>query len=174
MRDDAATLAAREARFRKEARKPPPPLPAQRIAHAGGKIVTSDKDRAFQKLLARKAKAGEPLTADQQRALNSLGAASANKVAEPRLTVSQPQKVPAATKPRRLKDDAGNGSAGEAGRASEDWATRRKLLKKIRECEALETQQAAGTALEENQVSKMEGKVVLVEQLQLLTAQMAL
>lgn len=73
-------LQTRRARFEREAARPPPPLPAQRIAWAGGNIETSDKDAALRKFVARKAKSGEALTADQTRALSALGTLSATGV----------------------------------------------------------------------------------------------
>ena len=77
--DSRSTLAARAARFRREEQRPPPPLPTNRITVSEGKVVTSDKDLALRKLIERKAAAGVQLTADQQRALSSLGA-SANQM----------------------------------------------------------------------------------------------
>ena len=77
--DSRSTLTARAARFRREEQRAPPPLPTNRITVSEGKVVTSDKDVALRKLLERKAIAGVPLTADQQRVLSSLGA-SANQM----------------------------------------------------------------------------------------------
>ena len=181
--ENRCTLAARSARFHREQQRPPPPLPTNRIAHSGGKIVTSDKDRAFRKLLERKAKAGEPLTADQMRVLSSLGAAGAN-ASEPRAT-SQPQKAATAGRSVKKPSDANAGrpkgetkppsdDKAETGRGFQDWAAERKLRKKIRECEGLEAQQAAGAKLEANQLAKMSGKTALMEELERLTAQLAL
>ena len=72
----------RKERFLREAQQPPPPLPVKRIAHPGGKIVTSDKDAALHKLIARKQAAGEALTDDQQRALAELTAKSTERLKE--------------------------------------------------------------------------------------------
>ena len=57
---------ARAARFKAEAKKPPPPLPKNRMAHPGGKIVTTNKEAALAALLARKQAQGIDLTADQR------------------------------------------------------------------------------------------------------------
>ena len=143
--------------------------------------MTSDKDRAFRKLLERKAKAGEPLTADQMRVMSSLGAAGAN-ASEPRAT-SQPQTATAGRSVKKPSDaNAGrpkgetkppSDAKAETGRGSQDWAAERKLRKKIRECEGLEAQQAAGAKLEANQLAKMSGKTALMEELERLTAQLA-
>ena len=45
--DSAAdVLARRKARFRAEARKPPPPLPTNRLTVWSGKVTRSDRDAA--------------------------------------------------------------------------------------------------------------------------------
>ena len=59
---------AREARFKQEAAKPPPPKPKRTMAHAGGK-VTHNKEAALAAYLKRKA---GRLTPQQQEALNNL------------------------------------------------------------------------------------------------------
>ena len=70
--EDRATLQARRQRFAREARAPAPALPANRMAWAGGKISTSDKDECLRRLIERKQRAGEPLTAEQARAAGLL------------------------------------------------------------------------------------------------------
>lgn len=72
MREDRSVLSARHMRFKREAQLPPPPLPTQRIAWAGGKIETNDRDRCLRKLLERKLEAGEKLTPEQERALQEV------------------------------------------------------------------------------------------------------
>ena len=52
----------RKERFLREVNQPPPQPPAKKLAHPGGKIVTSDKERALLKLIARKQAAGEALS----------------------------------------------------------------------------------------------------------------
>ena len=77
-------LKARDVRFKTEAMRPPPAPPlfwapglptvgAARATLFENKVITSDKVVALHKLIARKQKAGEPLTTDQQRALDSMG-----------------------------------------------------------------------------------------------------
>lgn len=68
--------AARARRFEAEGSKPPPPLPARRLAHPGGKIVTSNKAAVLDAFLKRKARAGVTLTEDQQRARRRLEGSS--------------------------------------------------------------------------------------------------
>ena len=66
--EQKAKAAARAARFAQEAAKGPPPLPVKRLAHPGGKIVTSDRQHVLTSLLERKIAAGEQLTAEQEAA----------------------------------------------------------------------------------------------------------
>ncbi len=75
---DGDVLKARAERFAREAKAGPPPVPKKIMAWPGGKIATSDKDHALRCLLERKARAGQPLTKDQQRALASLSNTGAN------------------------------------------------------------------------------------------------
>ena len=73
---DPGRDAARARRFEAEGSKPPPPLPARRLAHPGGKIVTSNKAAVLDAFLKRKARAGVTLTEDQQRARRRLEGSS--------------------------------------------------------------------------------------------------
>ena len=172
--DSRSALNARTARFKREEQRPPPPLPTNRITVSEGKVVTSDKDFALRKLLERKASAGVPLTADQQRVLSNLGASSNQmkpltnqlKTVRPAVSTSQPKKA------------AGGGGKSQPKQATTindflrkkdpDPKDARKLRQKIRDCEALESAAAAGTILEANQRRKMEGKAAPVEQLERL------
>ena len=182
--DSRSTLAARAARFKREEQRPPPPLPTNRITISEGKVVTSDKDVVLRKLLQRKATAGVPLTADQQRVLSSLGTSTNQmnsrsaqlKTAPSRdpMTTSQPKKTAEwgksnTSQPKQAPD---RGTLGDFLRKKEhDPKDENKLRRKIRDCEALESAAAAGAALEANQRSKIEGKAALVEQLERLVAQ---
>ena len=179
--DSRSTLTARAARFRREEQRAPPPLPTNRITVSEGKVVTSDKDVALRKLLERKAIAGVPLTADQQRVLSSLGA-SANQMSSRSLSqlktapsrgtmsTSQPKKTD------RGKSNTGHRTASPAKAGLGDFLRKKehdpkeenKLRRKIRDCEALESAAATGATLEANQRSKMEGKAALVAQLERL------
>jgi uncharacterized protein (DUF952 family) len=69
MADDQQRKAqARAARFANDAKKPPPPPPKKTFAHPGGKMTTN-KDEALRKYLARK---GDSLNAAQKQALEDL------------------------------------------------------------------------------------------------------
>lgn len=68
MDDKAERRQARQARFARDAAKPPPPPPKRTFAHPGGKM-TSNKDEAMRKYLARK---GDSLNAAQQAALTGM------------------------------------------------------------------------------------------------------
>jgi hypothetical protein len=182
--DSRSALAARAARFRREEQRPPPPLPTNRITVSEGKVVTSDKDVALRKLLERKAVAGVPLTADQQRVLSSLGAsanqmssrsASQLKPAPSRgtMSTSQPKKTAGKSNTGHRTASPAKAGLGDFLRKKEhDPKEENKLRRKIRDCEALELAAAAGATLEANQRSKMEGKAALVAELErLLLAQ---
>ena len=69
MADDQQRKAqARAARFANDAKKPPPPPPKKTFAHPGGRMTTN-KDEALRKYLARK---GDSLNAAQKQALEDL------------------------------------------------------------------------------------------------------
>ena len=129
--------AARRARFRQEAKAGPPPLPKRTFAHPGGKIVTSDKDAALRKLLERKLRAGEALSADQQRALNSLST-----------NIDLPAPAAAAVAPVEPKREP----------KAEAQKQMQKLRKTLHQIEELERRLASGGALEANQLAKLARK----------------
>ena len=175
--EDSATLKARAARFKAEAKRPPPPtpkfwapgLPTENVARATvfeHKVVKSDKDVALQKLIARKAKAGVSLTEDQKRALGSIGMSNANQeVRSGNSTNSsrQPRKPNSKPVVSAAPKSQPSSAAGQTVGAAE-----RKLQKKIRECEGLEAVLATGKQLEANQIAKMQGKATLIAELQRL------
>jgi hypothetical protein len=183
--DENARRQARRQRFAKEAQRPPPALPTKRIAHAGGKIVTGDKDACLVKLLARKAAAGEELSADQRRALESIPAnispdalATSVKVLtlvpaytvpahrlsrpsapQPSVPVQQTTVLPA---PKPIAPVAALG---------EPVPKRvRTLRKKLHEIEELEARVREGAVLQANQKAKLETKSSLVAELSQLEA----
>ena len=176
--DSRSTLAARAARFRREEQRAPPPLPTNRITVSEGKVVTSDKDLALRKLMERKAAAGVPLTADQQRVLSSLGA-SANQMTSrsaSQLKMAPSRGTTSTSQPQKINTGHRTASPPKVGlgdflRKKEDPKEEKKLRRKIRDCEALEAAAAAGATLEANQRSKVAGKVALVVQLERLLAQ---
>ena len=146
-----ATLSARAARFAREATAAPPPLPQRRMAHPGGKIVTTSKDAALRKLLARKAANGEELTADQRRALSSLqdGNGSSAATVQPPRTSAAPAAPPA---------PAAAPPAPVVALADSNSKRVRTLRKKLRECQQLEERLAEGAVLQANQRDKLAGK----------------
>ncbi len=68
MADEQQKAKARAARFANDAKKPPPPPPKKTFAHPGGRMTTN-KDEALRKYLARK---GDSLNAAQKQALEDL------------------------------------------------------------------------------------------------------
>ena len=136
---DAALLAARRARFAREARNPPP-VPVKTMAWAGGQVTTSDPSKALAKLLARKAKAGEALTADQQRALQAL---TAGPALADRSAAAANQRAASVHQPRVKVEKLGR---SQEAASAEQQARRRRLERKIRDCEALERRVRLGGA----------------------------
>eukprot|EP00965_Chrysotila_dentata_P159080 5255146-Pleurochrysis_carterae.AAC.3 len=65
-REDLRLRLQRKTRFTIEAVRPPPPLPASRIAWAGGPIVTSDKTECLRKLIKRKMARKQPIPPELQ------------------------------------------------------------------------------------------------------------
>ena len=176
--DSRSTLAARAARFRREEQRPPPPLPTNRITVSEGKVVTSDKDLALRKLIERKSAARVQLTADQQRALSSLGA-SANQMGSrsaSQLKMAPSRGTTSTSQPQKSNTGGRTASPPKVGlgdffrKKENDPKEEKKLRRKIRDCEALEAAAAAGATLEANQRSKMAGKAALVAQLERLLA----
>uniref|UniRef100_A0A7S0PWY2 Uncharacterized protein n=1 Tax=Coccolithus braarudii TaxID=221442 RepID=A0A7S0PWY2_9EUKA len=162
----ADVLRARAARFRAEARRPPPPLPKDRMAWTGGKIVTNSKDACLLKFIERKVAQGQELTADQQRALRALQPscdADANTRANDATNV---RTVPAVKRDAALsKRDAVQPAAQSKSTAAHACPEKRRLLKKLREVEALGQKRAAGERLEVNQETKLQSKSALLAQL---------
>ena len=68
MADEQQKAKARAARFANDAKKPPPPPPKKTFAHPGGRMTTN-KEEALRKYLARK---GDSLNAAQKQALEDL------------------------------------------------------------------------------------------------------
>ena len=65
----------REARFKAESLKSPPPIPTNRISRFMGRVVKSDQSASLRALKARLDKKGIPLTEDQKRAMRAVGIA---------------------------------------------------------------------------------------------------
>ena len=184
-REDSAVLKARAARFRAEAKRPPPPTPkfwtpgmptdGARKTVFEHKVVKSDTDVVLRKLIERKQRAGEPLTEDQQRALGSIGlstcnSSSTNSSGQPRKPNTKPKAKPNAkpnAKPAVVQQVAAPNSKPAVAEQTVG-AAERKLRKKIRECEALEAVLATGKQLEANQFAKVQGKATLIEELERL------
>ncbi|KAG8461930.1 hypothetical protein KFE25_013949 [Diacronema lutheri] len=142
----ADQLAARRARFAREAANPAP-APVRTMAWAGGKM-TSNKDTALRKFLARK---GDSLSEEQR---------AAARAAQTHATCAPPPNV--------LRTTAGNTLARpDATRATAPKPDPRdaKLRKKLGEIEALEARRAAGEPLEKNQLEKIGRKGELLAQM---------
>ena len=186
---------ARAARFRAEAKKPPPPLPTKRIAWAGGKIATNSKDACLRKLLERKMANGETLTPEQMQAAAALQPASVADVNVASLTTrtvivkkqkqqqqqQQQQQSPPPPKqqqPRQQQQQQQHSVQSAEPTALPQRAQpanqpavcpeKRKLLKKLREIEELEGKLAAGLPLEANQAAKVQGKPEVLAKLETL------
>lgn len=128
------------ARFAREAQQGPPPLPVNRMAHPGGKIVTTDKNKALAALLERKQRAGLELTSEQRRALEQISEPNAAQDAAPPAGAAPPA-LPAAAPVERAHPRAVIAKAPSAMAvstpsiaASDDNAKRiQKLRKKLRD-----------------------------------------
>ena len=164
--DSLAAKRARAERFKREFKAGPPPVPTKRLAHPGGKIVTSDKEQALKNLLARKLAQGAELTQDQRRALAQLdpsgGAylgSSTNRV-ESQASPAVPSTAPTAPIV----------SASSHKQLSAEVQKKIKVLrKKIKDIEILEERLAEGAILQANQKEKIAGKDELTEALRQLT-----
>ena len=172
---------ARAARFRAEAKKPPPPLPQKRIAWAGGKIATNSKDECLRKLLQRKMANGEKLTPEQLQAAAALQPASAADVNVGQLTMrtvvvkTDPPRRPQPSQQQKQQSTKSTKSTPPVQQSQPVQPTqpeapaicpeKRKLLKKLREIELLETKLTAGVALEANQEAKVQSKAEVVAKL---------
>lgn len=163
---------ARAARFKAEAKKPPPPLPKNRMAHPGGKIVTTNKEAALAALLARKQAQGIDLTADQRRALAELNPSmnsitSSSNVELPSFA-HQPMHVSAA--PSTLQPSTRDTVTKAEPKLDADGQKRLKTLrKKLKDIEVLERRREEGAVLQANQLEKIAGKADLLAALQQLT-----
>ena len=169
---------ARAARFRAEAKQPPPPLPVQRIAHPGGKIVTGNKDACLRKLLQRKLNNGEELTTEQLRALRTLqpsseadcNVKSTTKARhQPVSKVPPPQQPVLQTKQQQTTQQQPNQQPNQQSPPPQSAPTvcpeKRKLLKRLRQIEELEAKRAEGATLEANQEAKLLSKPALLAEL---------
>ena len=164
--DSLAAKRARAERFKREFKAGPPPVPTKRLAHPGGKIVTSDKEQALKNLLARKLAQGAELTQDQRRALAQLdpsgGAylgSSTNRV-ESQASPAVPSTAPTAPIV----------SASSHKQLSAEVQKKIKVLrKKVKDIEILEERLAEGAILQANQKEKIAGKDELTEALRQLT-----
>lgn len=158
---------ARAERFKAEAKKPIPPVPRNRIAWSGGKLVTSDKEEVLLKFIQRKLAAGSELTAEQARAMSLLRPANLE-------TENLPLNPNGGIPPRRtllsatdsVSRETCNSSREHANHATRPQVTKpmqtptvdaevRKILKKLRECDALNQKLIAGVQLEANQIAKI-------------------
>lgn len=149
--DSNSAAKARALRFKREARAGPPPLPKREFAHPGGKIETSDKEECLRKLLERKARRGEALTADQVRAAEAHGGAMAALPLQATTNVR-----PAPPPPKQ---------APAAPPASKEA---RKLRKRLHEIMELERRVREGAVLEANQQAKLASKQQVAAQLEAL------
>ena len=164
--EEARRRQERKERFLREANQPPPPVPVKRIAHPGGKIVTSDKDAALLKLIARKQKAGEPLSEDQHRALATLTTSGAVSLEDP--PPSQEMSIPSAnvrlaSSATKVVPAAKEEALMPAGSSSSKRA--RTLRKKLHEIAELERRVAEGGILQENQKAKLAAKPGLIAEM---------
>lgn len=137
----SARLAARRARFEREAANPAP-KPKRTMAWAGGKITTN-KDAALQKFLERK---GDAMS-DEQRA--AVRAAQAHKAFAPPPNVLREA-------PGRKNPVVEPNCSLNAQKAAQ------KARKKLGEVAALEARLAAGEQLESNQLAKIARKAELL------------
>ena len=159
--DEARLKQERRERFKREAKQPPPPLPVKRLAHPGGKIVSSDKDACLMKLIARKQAAGEELSDDQRRALQRLpnGAMSSARAAP------TPPIEKVATKKAVEKPAPSSAISAPRDQTSEVSKRTRTLRKKMHEIAELERRAADGAVLQENQRSKLATKEAIAAEL---------
>ena len=134
----------------------------KRLAHPGGKIVTSNKDACLLKLLARKEANGEVLTTDQRRALSTLRSSGANMT-----PVAAPQTEPL-SKPNAplISSRAPKTAAPPVASLNEANSKRiRALRKKLHDIEELEQRASEGAILQANQQAKIALKGTLASEL---------
>ena len=160
--DEARRKQERRERFAREAKHPPPPVPVKRIAHPGGKIVSSDKDACLMKLIARKQAAGEELSDDQRRALQKLPNGALSSARAP----PSPAIETVATTTAVEMAAASSAISAPRATASEAVSKRtRTLRKKMHEIEELERRAAEGAVLQENQRAKLATKEAIAAEL---------
>ena len=155
---------ARQARFKAEAKLGPPPLPKRQFAHAEKLVKTDPADR-LAKLLARKAAAGMELTADQRRALETLGESQRNSMDSVAAAAPPPRKPIAAVPSSTFVDKPpASGRVAPSRRAI-------TLRKKLHEIRVLEERVANdGAVLQNNQREKLAKKADLLAELEALEA----
>ncbi len=101
MADDQQRKAqARAQRFANDAKKPPPPPPKKTFAHPGGRMTTN-KDEALRKYLARK---GDSLNAAQKQALEDLQRKGLAPPTPPKPTEDRTDKLFVGNLPYKLDD----------------------------------------------------------------------
>ena len=158
--------ALRQARAaRNEAKKVPPPLPTNRMAHPGGKIITSDKvakvDKKVDKVAALAAQLAAQLAEDE---------ALARQLQQQMLQHAPPEPVAALAEQRA---DAANRVAPASKAPAPAEATTgdttskrvRALRKKVRDIDLLEERQREGAILQQDQLDKIAGKAAIVKEL---------
>jgi len=100
MADEQQKAKARAARFANDAKKPPPPPPKKTFAHPGGKMTTN-KEEALRKYLARK---GDSLNAAQKQALEDLQKKGLAPPTPPKPTEDRTDKLFVGNLPYKLDD----------------------------------------------------------------------
>jgi uncharacterized protein with WD repeat len=165
--DSLAAKRARAERFKREFKAGPPPVPTKRLAHPGGKIVTTDKEQALKNLLARKQAAGLDLTQDQRRALAQLDASGAAYLGSSKISdYGDAQRAAIKT---TVPPTAPVVAASSNKQLDPEGQKRIKTLrKKIKDIEILEERLAEGAVLQVNQKEKIASKAELLEALRQL------
>jgi hypothetical protein len=164
----------RKERFLREVNQPPPQPPAKKLAHPGGKIVTSDKERALLKLIARKQAAGEALSDDQRRALATLTANGTAQLAvsdgssplqQQQDRLPSPRVVSTVPSTSRAKPPAAARAPSGPPLSAANSKRAKTLRKKLHEIAELERRIADGGILLENQKAKVAAKADLSAEL---------
>lgn len=139
-------------------------------SHPGGKIVTSDKDACFLKLIARKQAASEELNEDQRRVLSSLTNGGGDTA--PRAKPAPAKAAAAAPKaPLRAPAEAPAPAVSERSLLPAASKRIRTLRKKLHDIEELERRAADGAILQENQKTKIQAKAEVQAELKRLEAE---
>ena len=166
--EDAAKKKARAERFKQEAKAGPPPLPVRKMAHPGGKIVTSDKEKVLQKLIDRKVAAGEALTADQQRALAERSNTNQEMPARMKKAMEATDISDAAPPPPKSQPQVQNNIPIAPSPQQADSKRIKALRKKLHEISLLEARKSEGAVLQENQLTKIANKEAIETELKAL------